>query len=66
MEAPAQYMSAPSARLLPAHDAPEARLEEGRHLGLAEPVLVPVAPDVAYVVDDATVARHEHLDGQRQ
>ena len=43
----------------PAHDAPNARLKEVRHLGLAEAVLVPVAPDVTDVVDDAAVTRDE-------
>ena len=43
----------------PAHDAPDARLKEVRHLGLAEAVLVPVAPDVTDVVDDAAVTRDE-------
>ena len=37
----------------PAHDAPDPRLEEVRHLGLPEAVLVPVAPHVADVVGDA-------------
>ena len=37
----------------PAHDAPDPRLEEVSHLGLPEAVLVPVAPHVTDVVDDA-------------